>query len=67
MKFQLDIFVAALGLAFILEGLPYFLAPEGVKKVLERIGEISPATIRILGLFGMAAGLALVAVSRMVG
>jgi len=67
MKFQFNIFLAALGLALILESLPYFLAPEGVKKLLERIRDVNPSLLRYMGIFGIAAGLTLVAVSRVIG
>ena len=42
MKFQFNIFLAALGLAFVLEGLPYFLSPNTVKRMLVRMLEVKP-------------------------
>jgi uncharacterized protein YjeT (DUF2065 family) len=67
MKFQIDIFLAAVGLAFIFESLPYFLAPDAVKRLMMRMIGTPPTSLRFVGLIGMAAGLALVAVSRHLG
>jgi len=67
MTFQWKIFLAALGLAFILESLPYFMAPEGVKRLVRSLLELSPSALRFFGLAGILAGLALVALSRILG
>lgn len=67
MKFQMNIFIAALGIALILEGLPYFLGPEAVKKLVGKVLELPPSTLRFFGLAGIIAGLTLVALSRMMG
>jgi uncharacterized protein YjeT (DUF2065 family) len=67
MTFQWEIFIAALGLALILEGLPYFLGPEAVKKLVSKMLELSPSSLRFFGLTFIIAGLALVALSRLLG
>jgi len=67
MKFQADIFIAALGLAMILEGLPYFAVPEAVKKVVGKVLEQPSSILRLFGLVIIAAGLGLVALSRLLG
>ncbi len=67
MRFQWNIFIAALGLALILEGLPYFLGPEAVKKFVGKVLELQPSTLRFFGLTGIIAGLTLVALSRFLG
>ena len=67
MKFQADIFIAALGLALILEGLPYFIGPEAVRKLVEKLQDLPPSTLRFFGLAGIITGLALVALSRFLG
>ena len=67
MTFQWNIFIAALGLALILEGLPYFLGPEAVKKLVSKVLELPPAYLRFFGLAAIIAGLALVALSRALG
>jgi len=67
MVFQWKIFIAALGLALILEGLPYFLGPEAVRKLVSRLLDLPPSTLRFFGLAGILAGLALVALSKVLG
>jgi uncharacterized protein YjeT (DUF2065 family) len=67
MNFQWNIFIAALGLALILEGLPYFLGPEAVKKFVGKVLELPPSKLRFFGLTGIIAGLTLVALSRFLG
>ncbi len=67
MKFQWNIFIAALGLALILESLPYFLGPEAVKKFIGKVLELPPSTLRFFGLVGIIAGLTLVTLSRLLG
>ncbi len=67
MRFQWNIFVAALGLALILEGLPYFLGPEAVKKLVGKVVDLPTSALRFFGLAGIITGLALVALSRILG
>ena len=67
MHFQWKIFIAALGLALILEGLPYFLGPEAVKGLMSKVLELPPKYLRAFGFTAIIAGLALVALSRTVG
>lgn len=67
MKFQFNIFLAALGLAFVLEGLPYFLSPDTVKRMLVRMLEVKPSSLRLLGLASIVSGLVLVALARFIG
>jgi uncharacterized protein YjeT (DUF2065 family) len=52
-------FLTALGLALIIEGMPYFLAPGAVKRTLERIREQPETALRLFGLFSMVAGVGL--------
>ena len=65
MKFQLNLFMAALGLALVIEGLPYFLAPNTVKRMAERMQELPSGTLRLIGLLSMIGGLVVVALSRL--
>ena len=67
MKFQFNIFLAALGLALIIESFPYFLAPGAVKRMLVRMLEVQPSSLRLFGFAGMVAGLVLVALARFLG
>jgi len=56
--------LTGLGLAFILEGLPYFLAAEKMPAVLRILAERQPRELRTLGFSAMLAGLALLFVLR---
>ncbi|MDT8395634.1 MAG: DUF2065 domain-containing protein [bacterium] len=67
MQFQLDIFLAALGLALIIEGMPYFLRPEAVKQMVIKLLGLPAGVLRGLGLASIGAGLLLVALSRYLG
>ncbi len=53
-------FLCVLGMVFIVEGLPYFAFPDKLKLYLARMLEVPDATLRILGLVSMVAGLILV-------
>ena len=64
MHFDWKIFLTALGLAFILEGLPYFLAAEKMPEVLRALSERKPRELRVLGMTAMLAGLLLIFVLR---
>ena len=52
-------FLTALGLALILEGMPYFLAPGAIKKMLEMLKDQPEKFLRIFGLTSMMVGLLL--------
>ncbi len=52
-------FLSALGLALIIEGMPYFLAPGAIKKTLEMIRRQSESQLRIFGLAAMLCGVGL--------
>ncbi len=65
MKFQFNLFLAALGLALVIEGLPYFLAPDTVKRMAVRMQELPASTLRLIGLLSMVGGLVVVALSRL--
>ena len=66
MHFDWKIFLTALGLAFILEGLPYVLAAEKMPQVLRALSERRPGELRSLGVTAILAGLALIFVLRAV-
>jgi uncharacterized protein YjeT (DUF2065 family) len=48
---------AGLGIAMVVEGLPYFIAPAGARKYLRQLAELGNPALRILGFLLMAAGL----------
>ena len=52
-------FLTALGLALILEGMPYFIAPGSVKKTLEMIKDQPEKFLRLFGLMAMLSGVVL--------
>lgn len=54
----------ALGLALVLEGLPYFLFPERAARILRRVDELGPTALRVMGLLGMVTGVVLLVVGR---
>lgn len=58
MEFDSRFFFSALGLAFILEALPYLLFPERMLEVLRSMGEGDAARLRRMGLTALGAGLA---------
>lgn len=60
MTFNLSFFLAALGLALVLESLPYFLWAEKMPKVLRLLSASPPARLRILGAVAMGIGLLLI-------
>ncbi len=60
MQFDWKLFLTALGLAFILEGLPYFVAAEKMPDVLRALSERRPRELRALGMTAILAGLALI-------
>ncbi len=57
------LFFAALDLAIFIEGLPYFISPQAVRRYLEALGRLSDGALRVLGLVLMAGGLVLVYLS----
>ncbi len=58
-------FLCVLGMVFIVEGLPYFAFPDKLKLYLARVLEVPDATLRILGMVSMGAGLILVYLGTM--
>lgn len=52
-------FLTALGLALILEGMPYFMAPGSIKKTLEIIKDQPEKFLRLFGLLAMLSGVVL--------
>lgn len=56
----MKLFLAALGLAFVLEAIPYFLFPEKMRDFFRKIPEIPAATLRAVGFAFLVLGLLLV-------
>ncbi|WP_027723267.1 DUF2065 domain-containing protein [Maridesulfovibrio zosterae] len=60
MNIDWSFLLSALGLAFILEGIPYFIFSERMPRILISIIEKGPRQLRILGLIAMIFGLLLI-------
>lgn len=61
---DLELLVTAVGLALIIEGVPYFLFPGGVKSMASQMLRMSPRTLRIIGLVNMLIGLVIIYLGR---
>jgi len=57
-----DLFVSAIALVFVVEGLLPFLNPGAWRRVFERALQLSDAQIRLLGLSSLAVGVVLLLV-----
>lgn len=64
MNFDWPLFFVALGIAFVLEGLPYFLLAERMPTILAILASRPPKALRVLGLTAMILGVLLVALGR---
>ncbi|MCH8157574.1 MAG: DUF2065 domain-containing protein [Nitrospinae bacterium] len=60
----MSLFLSALGLMMIFEGIPYFCAPSQVKSFAQKIPELSDNTLRIIGFVLMALGLTVAYMGR---
>lgn len=52
-----SLILAGLGTAMVLEGLPYFISPSGVRRYLLQIATLRDGNLRLLGFLLMAGGL----------
>jgi uncharacterized protein YjeT (DUF2065 family) len=57
-------FLCVLGMAFIIEGLPYFIFPERLKIYLLKMTTMPDSTLRFLGISAMIFGLILLYFGR---
>jgi len=64
MQFDWRMFLMALGLAFVLEGIPYFMFAEKMPGVLRLLSERDPKDLRRLGGMAILAGLLVVFLVR---
>lgn len=60
MNIDWKILLLAVGLALVLEGMPYFLLAEKMPGVLRQLASMKPRSLRLMGATAMAVGLALV-------
>lgn len=64
MEFDWRFFLTALGLAFLIEGLPYFLLAERLPALLRSLSEKPPAFLRFMGGGSILLGLAIISLVR---
>ena len=64
MGFDWSFFISALGLAIVLEGLPYFLWAEKMPKVLLTLATHRHKTLRILGITAIILGVLIIFFGR---
>ena len=55
----MDVFISAIGLLMIIEGLPYFINPNGMKSLAGYLMTAQTKTLRIGGFVMMTCGLAI--------
>ncbi|MEE8483294.1 MAG: DUF2065 domain-containing protein [Nitrospinota bacterium] len=55
----MEIFLSAIGLVLIFEGLPYFISPDSMKNMARFMSEADSRTLRFAGFALMATGLIL--------
>ena len=60
----MEFFLCVLGMVMIIEGLPYFAAPEKMKYWVQKVVATPDSSLRRLGLVLMMAGLVLVYFGR---
>ncbi|SVD17301.1 uncharacterized protein METZ01_LOCUS370155 [marine metagenome] len=60
----MGLFLSALGLMMIFEGVPYFCSPSQVKVFAQKIGEVPDQILRFVGLALMLVGLTVVYLGR---
>lgn len=64
MQFDWSLFVCAVGLAFVFEGLVYVAGASRMPDLLRMLSERTPAELRAMGGIAVALGLALVYLAR---
>jgi len=60
----LDFFLCAVGIIFIIEGLPYFVFPEKLKEYLVKISAMPESTLRFIGITAIIIGMILLYMGR---
>jgi len=57
-------FITLVGLILVLEGLPYFAAPEAMQRWLRQLIQMPPLQLRIVGLIAMVFGFGILLFAR---
>ncbi len=60
----MELFLSALGLAMIIEGLPYFAFPRQIKELASRLPSLPDSAIRTFGFLTLGAGLLVIFLAR---
>ncbi len=60
----MKVILLALGLVFIIEGLPYFTFPDRIRSYLLRVAELPGSTLRTFGFISIIIGAVLVFLAR---
>lgn len=60
----MGLFISALGLMMIFEGIPYFCSPSHVKNFAQKVGEVPDSVLRLIGFALMLIGLVVVYLGR---
>jgi uncharacterized protein len=60
----MEFFMTVLGIVLIVEGVPWFLSPRGMKSVLRQLFTVPEHHLRLLGFFLMILGLLAVFLGR---
>jgi uncharacterized protein YjeT (DUF2065 family) len=61
----MELFLSALGLALVIEGLPYAVAPTKVRRIAEILPYLSNAFLQTLGVVVMLIGLTVIFIGRL--
>lgn len=64
MEFDAKLFFCAVGLAFVLEGLPWTLFPDGMRRAMQSLSASPSAVLRGMGLTAVGVGLLVVWLAR---
>ena len=60
----MNFIVTVIGVVLVVEGIPWFLSPAGVRRTLAQLTALSDQVLRVLGLLCMLAGLLAVFLAR---
>ncbi|MGE4298264.1 MAG: DUF2065 domain-containing protein [Desulfovibrionaceae bacterium] len=64
MRIDWPLFLSAVGLALLMEGLLYFLLADRLPSMLKYMSEQPPRVLRLMGAFALAIGLGIIALVR---
>ncbi len=62
----MNLFLIALGLMMIFEGIPYFCFPNQIKQLARKLPELENSALRLIGLVAMLLGLGVIYLGKIV-